>query len=138
MLRVFVSVFLFVILTQPANAATREERAREMAECGYLAVLAAGSAEGAERTSLVKDAVDFTNLFYAYSDLERPIQGQGITADMLDHVSEAGFAVHARRLTAISEANALRLSNRILTTCRMDLELLIVKLRADAGLPPQK
>ena len=109
-----------------------------MAECGYLAVLAADTATGEERTKLVRDVVDFTNLFYAYSELERPVAGRTVSADMLERVSEAGFAVHARRLTAISEVNALRLSNHILATCRADLNLLIVKLRADAGLPPQK
>ena len=138
MLRIFVSLLFSILLAQPASASTREERAREMAECGYLAVLAAEDAAGPLRRDLVSDIADFTNLFCAYARIDRPVTGQGVSSDMLGRLVTEGRALHARRLTAMSPQNALRLSNRMLQTCRSDLSLLVLKMRTEAGLSPQR
>lgn len=137
MLRIFVSVFMTVLLAQPASASTREEQAREMAECGYLAVIAAEDAKGTLRQNLVREVADFTNLYYAFAQIERPTHNSaGISMEMLKRMIEDGRSLHARRLAGMSQKNALRLSNGLLDTCRADLSMFAAKMRTNSGLVP--
>lgn len=122
-----------VVLGLPANAAAPDERAREIAECGYLAHIAVQQMRDkpdrpAVYDDVVRDVVDFTNLYYLISRTERPHDKNSITFDMLMKMATVGENVHSRRTLAMSPKNALRLSNRILDDCRTDLRLMGKKM----------
>lgn len=136
-IRAFVFLAGFVMAAQ-AHGATNEERARAMAECGYLTAVVADQVRktSPEYDVLVREVVDFTNLFFAFSGKQVSSTSR-VTLAMLSHMTEIGYLVHERRLTAISERNAIRLSNRILQDCRTDLQLLGRKYATEAGIAAQ-
>lgn len=124
----------YFVCVSPLMAATADDRAREMAECGYLAHVAVQQMKKlpdrpAVYQDVVTDVIDFTNLYYLHSQKDRPADaGAGITGEMLFVTATAGKQIHDARTRAMAPQNALRLSNRILTTCREDLRLLARKL----------
>lgn len=126
-------VVILVLLGLPAKAAAPDARAREIAECGYLAHIAVQqmrnkSERPAVYDDVVRDVVDFTNLYYLISRTERPHDKNNITFDMLMKMATVGADVHTRRTLAMNPGNALRLSNRILNDCRTDLRLMGKKM----------
>jgi len=126
--------FAYYVCVGSALAATSDERAREMAECGYLAHMAVQQMKTlpdrpAVYDDVVTDVIDFINLYYHLSDLEKPVDGLGINGEMLYVTANAGKAIHDARTRAMSPQNALKLSNRVLDTCRSDLDMFAQKLK---------
>jgi len=104
-----------------------------MAECGYLASLAVEqlSNQPDQRVlfeDVVRDVVDFTNLYYIMSQIQ-PLATDGtITNEMLLKVTAEGKLIHDRRTSSMSPKNALSLSNKVLSNCRADLSSVYQKL----------
>lgn len=125
--------FAYFVCVGAAVAAPADDRAREMAECGYLAHVAVEQMKALpERPEVfdqvVRDVVDFTNLYYHLADIDRPTKGDGINGQMLFETARVGKRIHDARTRAMSPKNALKLSNTVLNTCRADLAILAGKL----------
>ena len=122
----------YVICVFPGVALAQSDRARDVAECGFLAHVAVEQMKKrAERPAVfddvVRDVVGLTRAYYLARDMPIPHTGPGISSTMLKTVVNAGHAVHARRVRGISAKNALLLSNRVLETCRLDFALFAQK-----------
>lgn len=104
-----------------------------MAECGYLAHMAVQQMKKLDErpavyNEVVTDVIDFINLYYHHSDLDRPVEDGKINGEMLYVAASAGKEIHDARTRAMSPKNALRLSNTVLNRCRTDLHLFAKKL----------
>ena len=123
----------YFICVGQALAATADDRANAMAECGYLAHVAVEQMKKLpERPrvfgEVVQDVVVFANLYFQLKDPDRTGGMTGLTGAMLYETATVGKAAHDKRTRAMSPRNALRLSNTVLNACRMDLRLLGPKL----------
>ena len=125
--------FAYYVCVGAAMAAPADDRAREMAECGYLAHMAVQQMKKLDERpavydEVVTDVIDFINLYYHHSDLDRPVKDGRINGEMLFVAVSAGKEIHDARTRAMSPKNALRLSNTVLNRCRTDLHLFAKKL----------
>lgn len=126
--------FAYVICVGSAVAATTDDRANEMAECGYLAHMAVEQMKKLpERPQVydqvVREVVTFTSLFHHLKGEDTVLGDAPITGAMLFETARVGKSVHDDRTRAMSPQNALRLSNRVLNMCRSDLALFGKKLK---------
>ena len=129
-----------LIAATTASAETRDRDARKMAECGFLTLTAVQEMQGEENRppfydDFVRNVVDFTNLYYAMSQSDRPVSGERVSNEMLQKIVDVGKQEHRLRLSAMSKENAIRLSNRMLRDCTTDLADLIA--RVDAAKAPE-
>lgn len=115
----------YLICVFPSVAAAQGDRAGYYAECGFLAHVAVEQmkkrdAPSSDIRSVRNDVVAFTQMYYRAAAQPVPHTGSGISYEMLQTIVNAGVKVHKRRISGISDQNALRLSNRVLDDCRSD------------------
>jgi len=128
-----IGIILALLTATPAAAMTR---AAEIAECGFLANAAVvqlkeRADQQPDYDALRRDVVALTWLYYHVSDRDAPYDGPGISPEMLKTIANKGRAIHARRVAGMGQANALKLANRVLADCRLDLSLFAKKDRAN-------
>ena len=125
--------FAYLLFFSAAFAQTPDKEARAIAQCGYLAFIAAeqlqdSGAQPERLDEMVADIVDFTAIFTALTARDNTGDVAEFTTEQLVAMTRTGQEVHSLRIRSMSEKNAVRLSNRILSDCRQDLALLAMKL----------
>lgn len=109
-------------------------RALEMAECGYLLGLAAEQIHARDEMSddlqiLVGEIVDYTTLYYFHSDQGAPSGDGQMSLAMYSEIMDRGRTAFNRRIVGMQAKTSNKLANRVMWTCREDLQLLGLKLR---------
>lgn len=133
-MRIWSLCFAYVLFFNASMAQGESRRALEMAECGYLVGLAAEQLHASSETSealdqVIDDVVDFANLYYHLSGLERPVAAPKLSLAMYQRIMKVGREVFDRRTVGISAKTSNKLASNVMATCREDLRLLGLKLR---------
>ena len=129
------SGLLLAVVASTANAQTSDQRAQKMAECGFLTMSAVQEMRALpEKPDFYQDfvvsVVDFTNLYYAYSQRDRLVEGYRINDEMLNAMAAVGKEAVRKRTLAMSRENAVKLSNRLLRDCAADLKDILARIDA--------
>ena len=129
------SGLLLAVVASTANAQTSDQRALKMAECGFLTMSAVQEMRALpEKPDFYQDfvvsVVDFTNLYYAYSQRDRLVEGNRINDEMLNAMAAVGQEAVRKRTLAMSRENAVKLSNRLLRDCAADLKDILARIDA--------
>lgn len=107
-----------------AEAQAELQKTRDVAECGYLSLMALAQhreAKSPKSTTekIYRDTLQFAGLYSALSGVAKST----VSNENVVEMAKLGEAIHKAKIRAMSSENALRLSNRVLETCRFDLAI---------------